>query len=696
MKMKWMAVLLIVHSTALAQTVFTNGIDVNKHYVRGVGLLDMTNTNLPWGSMTPSLAQLVGVDPINGTNLASTFFLPLRPAWLETDGVYARTSNGLTFYDENGTAVLRIRAGVLWGVSNLTVNAATISGGRLGAALLPRGGMWDTGGMTLSNVTISGNGTGLRGVMAQHVVGLGSAAMKNMTDFAMAEQGNLADTALQPDSYAPDLGACITTSLTAIVTVLVTGGNAGTYVYTADDGSYFYASSLDAVLDAGSWSQGNSQAGDLWRRISNSWYLAATTAAGLQTGTLTAVNVVYLWGSDNSDVNGTYAWNSESNRWEKAETAYYIANNNGTYDLRDDGSLLATNSTLNGGFVSATPTLDYYGIWGNPMSGDWDGDNNCWHWQYDEHDQMILTPSDGKIYYIQDRGGGPYYTNLIAECSPSPAGTVSYRNVIFISGANLEANLPTTYLWDANSSRWVAENSSGFYITTTENVYTVYDSSDTALYSNSYSDGLCDSINGAGYAYMYFFIGRNNTMTSLNNYYVSSYYPDQSPGLSQFGTTNLNSYFTNTLSAIGGMALTALQPGASLSNMVGQLAVTALPSGAGQAWNAGGLSINNVTISGNGAGLSNVPSRAIVGLSADQITAGLLNTSVLSTNGVWNLGGLVLTNVGFAAGAITTPTLAQVLAAGNDGGGQIITNAVLRYIPPQGDLSMGPFTSTGN
>ena len=46
MKMKWIGILLLTCSSALAQTVLNNGVNVNGRGVQGVGLVDLSNTVL--------------------------------------------------------------------------------------------------------------------------------------------------------------------------------------------------------------------------------------------------------------------------------------------------------------------------------------------------------------------------------------------------------------------------------------------------------------------------------------------------------------------------------------------------------------------------------------------------------------------------------------------------------------------------
>jgi hypothetical protein len=129
-----------LYGVVSAQEVFTNGIDVNGQMVQGIGLLDLSSTNSL--ARVPSAGQLMGVHPTTGALLNnSAHLLPLRPLAVETDHVAARTTNGLTFYDENSNAVLVIRSGVVWGaggvLSNFTVCTSAITGGTLPASILP-------------------------------------------------------------------------------------------------------------------------------------------------------------------------------------------------------------------------------------------------------------------------------------------------------------------------------------------------------------------------------------------------------------------------------------------------------------------------------------------------------------------------------------------------------------------------------
>ena len=169
MKAKWIVVLLLTCGPALAQTVFTNGISVNGQAVRGVGLINLTNTLLPVSTMVPSVGQLAGMDPRTGATLTdAVYLLPLRAAWLETDGIYARSTNGLTIYDDADRALLRIRQGAFAGngsaLSNL--NAAQVSAGKLPVSVLPTGGVWSAGGLIITNATFKGNGAGLTNLSA--------------------------------------------------------------------------------------------------------------------------------------------------------------------------------------------------------------------------------------------------------------------------------------------------------------------------------------------------------------------------------------------------------------------------------------------------------------------------------------------------------------------------------------------------
>jgi len=61
MKIKWLGILLLTCGPAMAQVVFTNGIDVNGQVVQGLGLVDFSMANN--FTLAPSVAQLMGVNP---------------------------------------------------------------------------------------------------------------------------------------------------------------------------------------------------------------------------------------------------------------------------------------------------------------------------------------------------------------------------------------------------------------------------------------------------------------------------------------------------------------------------------------------------------------------------------------------------------------------------------------------------------
>jgi hypothetical protein len=174
-----MRTLIVVLATGLcgvvsAQEVFTNGIDVNGQAVQGVGLIAISSNNPAWTGQAPALGQLAGVDS-NGNDIAEGYLVPLRPAWLETNGIYARKSNGLALYDESSNAVLVIRSGQLLGtgglLSNFTISASAITGGQLAVAVLPTGssGVWNAGGLVITNAQLRGDGSQLTGLTPAQV-----------------------------------------------------------------------------------------------------------------------------------------------------------------------------------------------------------------------------------------------------------------------------------------------------------------------------------------------------------------------------------------------------------------------------------------------------------------------------------------------------------------------------------------------
>ena len=132
----------------------------------------------------------------------------------------------------------------------------------------------------------------------------------------------------------------------------------------------------------------------------------------------------------------------------------------------------------------------------------------------------------------------------------------------------------------------------------------------------------------------------------------------------------------------------------------GTLAATFLPATGG--WNAGNLTATNLTIvggtvsnltvtgslTGNGSGLTNIPSTALTGLNAGQLTNGILSTAVLPTNGVWNAGTLTVTNLNLAGVSLGTNYLTTA-------GGTVTNLTILGQatVPAMGDLVMGSYTN---
>jgi hypothetical protein len=710
MKTKWIGVLLLTCGSVSAQTVFTNGVNVNGRAVQGVGLIDITNTNLLWGSMAPSLAQLAGLDTATGVNLGSAFLVPLRPAWLETDGIYAHTTNGLTFYDENGSVVLSIRAGAVWSaggtLSNLTPPVNAFTGGRLAASMLPAGGTWDAGGMTLSNVAVSGNGAGLRGISVQNIAGLGSAAQRNATSFASAGQGDLADTALQEDSYAPDLGASITTNYVSDTnTIIVTGtGFPATLTYRGDgSGQYYLRGGTRALLINIAWTnKPQSVMGDYWENIDGTWYLAYTCSGSptSPTGTLTALDAIYMKGSG-TDADAAYSWDNTSSTW-KNMAGYWITNNTAMPDYElwgpsgDSNVLLATSSALDGAWTvqSCTTQLNYSaGFWGNiTMSVDNSGNAHA----VANTANAIKITSDGTLHYLARWNTSAPQADIIGGQidSGTLVGHLNLYNGFLVQGTENDG----FYAWNGTDAFVLND----YYITVDAyNQCTLFDPDGKKLYDALYgvanTTGPWNTDHGTGECHSGIWSGQPYGTTAYGDLGPSisapaRFYIDQTSGVAQFSSVTLQ---TNKLSFISGLATTALQPGANLTNLTGQLAVTALPTGSDKTWDAGGLTLNNVTFSGS----------TIVGLSADQITAGLLSSSVMPSGGTWDAGGMTvinavlsgdgngLTNLQGAAlsGTITVDTVNA--NTGNITNLTVVGQATLLNVPARGDLVMGSYTN---
>jgi hypothetical protein len=178
MKTKWIGILLLACGSVSAQTVvFTNGINVSGQAVQGVGLIIVSSNNPAWSAMAPSLGQLAGVDA-NGVVLDTTNLVSLVPAWLETDAIYARTTNGLQFFTSGSTTPsVQIQNGVMSGV----------------------------GGLVIVNATFLGNGSGLTGLTGAQVgihyynvtntdVAIGNGAVGNNYGVAGGAWANASDS----------------------------------------------------------------------------------------------------------------------------------------------------------------------------------------------------------------------------------------------------------------------------------------------------------------------------------------------------------------------------------------------------------------------------------------------------------------------------------------------------------------------
>ncbi len=231
-----------------AQEVFTNGIDVNGQMVQGVGLIEISTNNPAWIGRAPSLGQLAGVDT-NENDLAVSALVPLRPAWLETDGIYARTSNGLTLYSSTGATLLQFHNGVI------------IGGGS-------------------SNAVFYGNGAGLTGLTAaqvgvnyynvngsNHAVGWSASASGNGAAFGRSALADNSGAALGYGVNATNFGVAVGVYARGYNQGAAVGYNANGTVYGAALGYYangstggaavgWYASGYNGAA-LGAWANGN-------------------------------------------------------------------------------------------------------------------------------------------------------------------------------------------------------------------------------------------------------------------------------------------------------------------------------------------------------------------------------------------------------------------------------------------------------
>lgn len=220
MKAKVLWVWLVLCGAAVAQTVFTNGIDVNNTVVRGVGLIDLSQTDL---SKTPSVAQLMGYEPsTNGVIKDNKYLIPLCTLQLITDDIVARSTNGLALCDASSNVVVLIRNGALYGngagLTNL--NSSQIMG--LGsAAFLSSADVAHTDAAQL--------GAGATAINNSTALGAWSAATTNGVAVGQNANGNAAGTALGYHANGADDGVAMG--------VWANGSNAGLAIGDSANGS---------------------------------------------------------------------------------------------------------------------------------------------------------------------------------------------------------------------------------------------------------------------------------------------------------------------------------------------------------------------------------------------------------------------------------------------------------------------------
>ena len=654
MKTYWVSLLLFACGTAMAQTIFINGIDLNGQAVQGVGLVNLTNTTLPVGTMVPSIAQLSGVT-LNNHLITDNYLLPLRVLELATDDIYPRSSNGICFYDERTNPVLLIRSGTLWGaggaISNLTISAGAISGGHLSVEVLPSGpsAVWNADGLLLSNAVLRGNGAGLTGLTAGQIGSLGTAAFMSSNELARGDMARLGAGAKADELSAAVGQQALATNNGVSLGAYANGSASGAGVGQSADGSTYgaavglganganWGAAVGALANAGSWGT----ALGAYTLSTNSGVALGLFAKGANQGVAIGG---YSDGTSRGTALGFGSWAS------------------------DCGAALGTgaNGTDYGAAIGVNANGTNYGV----AIGYWA--------QGTRHGTAL-----GQQAVANDGGAA---LGLFAV--GTNFGTAFGVNA---NGATLGVALggwaDGNYFGTAVGGNACGSNGGlglGYQANGADQGMAV----GSRAIGTNFGTAVGTSASGSDYGVA---IGMRASAAGRGNVALGGVYWDESP-------TTVPSTWSDTFELGSGTA--TLQGGLNFRGygIVNSNGVVVAPISASDLVVQGGLTLTN--------GVVNLKGATVTGLNASQIAQGQLPASVLpcGTTTVWDAGGLVVTHLVLAGLTIGSnsnsfPTadgiVTNLIVCGSAtvSNLMVIGQATLQYVPAQGDLTMGSFTS---
>ena len=592
-------------------------------------------------------------------------------------GMFGRSGGGTNFFNGtyygsfigNGAGLTNIPGSAIVG----TLSASQIAGGQLSVAVLPSGGIWDAGELVLSNAVLVGNGAGLTGLTVTQVSGFGSAATSSASAFLAATNGvivlsssvtnipsgnglNLGTTAHGTDTNGLPAGNSPRTISVWVRPHQITGSYWPDILLIGFSSSVGGWPSFQIKTAGADWDyiqfDSNHTAGYATGAIDtpNAWYHCVFTldADGYLHYFVNAVEQEKIGGTDEPMTPDTFLtegtsvnlWLSSSN-WDLSTFAYW----NRALSTEEVAQIFT-----NG--VAATP------------------DRNAAPW------------SSGLVRLYRFAGNlndDVYGDTLVPDGSPAYIGGVT--NITTTSSnvplaAFIQASHDASQITTGQLSASVLPSSNGVWnagglVLTNVTVQGITASQISGLGSAAFQDAtnvesrlqnLEVSTANLSNVWNVMVVGRSNiTATATTNGQVVTYTLDGLAGGGGGGAatwgnitgqltdqTDLQAVLTNKLDVAGGAVtgLTYLAGGVDLQ----------------------GSTISNGVFIGDGAGLTNVQANAIAGgLNASQITAGQLPASVLPSSGIWDAGGMVVTNAvltGSGAG-LTGLTVSQINGLGS-------------------------------
>ena len=590
---------------------------------------------------------------------------------LQCVGAYAGDLSVDNLTVETNLTVKGVIAGNGAGLTNVPGNAITdgldashITSGQLPAYVLPSSGIWNADGLIVSNALFFGNGAGLSGLMVSQINGLGSAATNSSADFIPAVTYHIPAYATNnpPSDYTTNWSETYTTNtMDAFDTnIIVVAGfdlfhwNESASQYRTHD----YASEYVDPADGGIWQE-------YWW---GTYKIYASDTA--PTGSLTSVDFQYVTSNDSGE-QGKYDWTGS--RYQRSDGWYLDGSY--VYDNADNFVVYTTSlespshaAGANSVSTFALPTITT----NHPYTLTTNYPSYSTNW-------VNITNYDG---------AGNFYGNF----SGTGSGLANLNAAQITFGQLTPAVLPSAEgMWNAGglvvSNAVLVGNGAGLTGLTASQIVGL--GSAALLNSNQLvttaSAVLAASANWNSPVAIGGFANGNSGGVAIGFHAIA---PTWGVAVGSWGNGSDSGVAVGLYSdghgvgniAIGGGDHGNPDSGARIPD--GWIDTTEI--GRGQAQLQGGFNFrghgivnsNGVvvapiatsslsvqgTINGDGSGLTNIR--------GDAIAAGQLSAAVLPTGGVWNAGGMVLSNA-VLMGVTTLTTDTNQVVISNSGFGQL-------------------------